>query len=98
MGRPAERNGFAEPRDRTMLSALGLKQSGIGARGVLARPGQFTRLRCTSFRPCLAPRPGVADLFKDVSDGGETWWLVVTPSCDLEHDKADHVILAAVNS
>jgi hypothetical protein len=34
-------------------------------------------------------------LFYEDTQDGKVWRLVVTPSCDLEHDKADLVILAA---
>ena len=41
-------------------------------------------------------KPGVADLYREGNrDGDERWWLVATPSCDLEHDKAEFVVLAA---
>lgn len=40
--------------------------------------------------------PGVAELFCERSEeDDDRWWLVVTPSCDLEHTKAEWVVLAA---
>lgn len=46
--------------------------------------------------PLDGTAPGVADLFCERSDeDGDRWWLVVTPSCDLEHSKAEWVVLAA---
>jgi hypothetical protein len=49
--------------------------------------------------PLDGTAPGVADLYRDAG-AGETaeWWLVVTPSCDLERNKAERVILAACTS
>ncbi len=38
---------------------------------------------------------GVADLVRESGTPAEArWWLVITPSCDLEHNKAEGVILA----
>jgi hypothetical protein len=46
--------------------------------------------------PLDGTAPGVADLFCERSEEtGDRWWLVVTPSCDLEHGKAEWVVLAA---
>jgi CheY-like chemotaxis protein len=46
--------------------------------------------------PLAGTKPSVADLYCETSgDGDEWWWLVVTPSCDLEHDKAEFVVLAS---
>jgi hypothetical protein len=39
---------------------------------------------------------GVADLYREAgARQAAEWWLVVTPSCDLEWSKAEHVVLAA---
>jgi CheY-like chemotaxis protein len=35
------------------------------------------------------------DLLREGTEVGQAWWLVLTPSCDLEHEKADFVQLAA---
>ncbi len=37
------------------------------------------------------------DLLKDGSASCESWWLVLTPTCDLLQDKAEHVLLAMAN-
>ena len=45
--------------------------------------------------PMAGTKPGVGDLFRETTDeGSDRWWLVVTPSCDVEHDKAESVVLA----
>jgi CheY-like chemotaxis protein len=45
--------------------------------------------------PIAGTKPGVGDVYRWISEGeGESWWLIVTPSCDLEWDKADAVVLA----
>jgi CheY-like chemotaxis protein len=46
--------------------------------------------------PLEGTRPGVADLFcESPGTGDRDWWLMVTPSCDLEHGKAEGIVLAA---
>jgi CheY-like chemotaxis protein len=35
------------------------------------------------------------DLLRDGGEEGHEWWLVLTPSCDIEHEKADFFQLAA---
>ncbi len=46
--------------------------------------------------PLAGTGPGVADLFREDGIGdGSAWWMVMTPSCDLEWDKAEHVVLAS---
>jgi CheY-like chemotaxis protein len=45
-------------------------------------------------RPPISESPPLAgDLFREREDDA-AWWLVLTPSCDLEHGKADFVQLA----
>lgn len=46
--------------------------------------------------PLPGTEPSAADLFREGSgDGGETWWLTVTPSCDFVHGKkVEFVVLA----
>jgi hypothetical protein len=34
------------------------------------------------------------DLLRGKDDEEESWWIALTPSCDLEHGKADYVLLA----
>jgi len=45
--------------------------------------------------PVATTRPGAGDLYHDVARGDEEgWWLLLTPTCDIEWKKADNVILA----
>jgi CheY-like chemotaxis protein len=45
--------------------------------------------------PIAGSGPGVADLVcENVGTDSEVWWLIITPSCDLENGKAEGVILA----
>jgi CheY-like chemotaxis protein len=45
--------------------------------------------------PVSGTKLEAGDLLRE-RDGGEgSWWLVLTPSCDLEHGKADYIQLAA---
>lgn len=45
--------------------------------------------------PLEGTAPGVADVYREGGAGeAGKWWLVVTPSCDLEWNKAEHVVLA----
>lgn len=58
-------------------------------------PGKIHAAEMYIAPPLPGTGPGAADLYRERLGHGETWWLVVTPSCDLEHDKAEYVVLAA---
>lgn len=80
------------------LSGPGIEQlaAHLGAGGGPPAEGTIHAAEMYLIPPLSGTRPGVADLFRDDSGAGDgTWWLVVTPSCDLEHDKAEFVVLAA---
>lgn len=87
-----------------LVRRLGRSLSGPGIQRVAAElgggppgtpiPGTIHAAEMYIVPPLPNTSPGVADLFKEVTDAGDTWWLVVTPSCDIEHDKADYVMLA----
>lgn len=45
------------------------------------------------FPPSSRLRPG--DLFREVREGGgDDWWCLLTPACDLEHGKSELVLLS----
>ena len=81
------------------LSGPGIQRlaADLGGRGPRSpAPGRIQSAEMYLVPPLPDTRPGVGDLFRDdTGEGGGTWWLVVTPSCDLEHDKAEAVVLAA---
>jgi CheY-like chemotaxis protein len=59
-------------------------------------PGTIHATEMYIVPPFEDTKPGVADLFREGLDAdGERWWLLVTPSCDIEWDKAERVVLAA---
>jgi CheY-like chemotaxis protein len=45
--------------------------------------------------PVAGTKLEAGDLLREMRGEGGSWWLVLTPSCDLEHGKADYVQLAA---
>lgn len=80
------------------LSGPGIEQlaSELGGRGPgPPAPGRIHSAEMYLIPPLPETKPGVGELLRDDSDGADSWWLVVTPSCDLEHDKAESVVLAA---
>jgi CheY-like chemotaxis protein len=66
---------------------------GHGAGGAPA-PNKVHAAEMYIIPPLQDTEPGVADLYRGTSEDGDRWWLVVTPSCDLEHSKAEWVVLA----
>ena len=46
--------------------------------------------------PFEGTKPGLGDLFRETIDAQhERWWLLLTPSCDIQWDKADRIVLAS---
>jgi CheY-like chemotaxis protein len=48
--------------------------------------------------PLPGTSPGVGEIYRDDSQEETQWWLTMTPACDLEHDKAEYVVLARAGS
>lgn len=48
--------------------------------------------------PLPGTSPGVGEIYRDDSQEETQWWLTMTPACDLEHDKAEYVVLAKAGS
>ncbi|MCP5519241.1 MAG: hypothetical protein H7A45_18505 [Verrucomicrobiales bacterium] len=44
--------------------------------------------------PAMGPVRRAGDIVSGGSEGGETYWIILTPSCDLAQTKADYVTLA----
>jgi len=88
-----------------LVRRLGRSLSGPGIETVAAElgdagppppPNKIHAAEMYIVPPLQGTEPGVADLFCERSeDNGDRWWLVVTPSCDLEHANAEWVVLAA---
>lgn len=88
-----------------MVRRLGRSLSGPGIERVAAElgdagppppPNKIHAAEMYIVPPLEGTAPSVADLFCERSEeNGDWWWLVVTPSCDLEHTKAEWVVLAA---
>lgn len=80
------------PGIERLAQELGGSESGSAAQGTIHASEMY-------IVPSLEDtKPGVGDLFREVSDDGDLWWLVVTPSCDIEWEKAERVVLAACDS
>jgi len=45
--------------------------------------------------PVAGTKLQAGDLLFEEDGDEQTWWIVLTPSCDIEHDKADYIQLAA---
>lgn len=45
--------------------------------------------------PVSGTKIQAGDLLREGDGDERTWWIVLTPSCDIEHDKADYIQLAA---
>jgi CheY-like chemotaxis protein len=70
---------------------------GEGARDAPA-PEKIHAAEMYLIPPLQDTQPGVADLYRERVEAeadADHWWLVVTPSCDLQWDKAEFVVLAA---
>jgi CheY-like chemotaxis protein len=88
-----------------LVRRLGRSLSGPGIERVAAELGQAgppppaNKIHAAEMYivpPLQNTEPGVADLFCERSEEhGDLWWLVVTPSCDLEQDNVEWVVLAA---
>ncbi len=78
------------PGIESLADALGGRGPGPPA------PGKINAAEVYVIPPLDGTKPGVGDLFREnTGNGADSWWLVVTPSCDLEHGKAESVVLAA---
>jgi len=88
-----------------LVRRLGRSLSGPGIETVAAElgdagppppPNKIHAAEMYIVPPLQGTAPGVADLFCERSgENGDRWWLVMTPSCDLERGKAEWVVLAA---
>jgi hypothetical protein len=87
-----------------LVRRLGRSLSGPGIENVAAQlgvsegpptAGTIHAVEMYLIPPLAETKPAVADLYCETSDGDQRWWMVVTPSCDLEHDKAEFVVLAS---
>jgi CheY-like chemotaxis protein len=83
------------------LSGPGIQRlaTELGSGGVAPPPEKIHAAEMYIVPPFQDTGPGVGDIYRE-SEGNDDprWWLMVTPSCDLEWNKAEHVILAACTS
>ncbi len=68
----------------------------LGEADVLGAPtGKVHPAEMYILPPLASNGPGVGDLYHDPACGHDAgWWLLLTPSCDIEWKKANYVILA----
>jgi CheY-like chemotaxis protein len=80
------------------LSGQGIEQMAEELGTGLGRPtpGKIHATEIYIVPPLDGTNPAVGDLFcETVAPDTQLWWLAVTPSCDLEWNKAEWVVLAA---
>jgi CheY-like chemotaxis protein len=81
------------------LSGPGIQRLAVELGGAAAAAPALDKIHAAEMYivpPFQDTAPGVGDLYSDAEvDGADRWWLVVTPSCDLERNKVEHVVLAA---
>ena len=81
------------------LSGPGIRQLaeelGEGADSGLPPDGKIHAMEMYLRPPVAGTELAAGDLLRGKDGDEDSWWLVLTPSCDLEHGKADYVQLAA---
>ena len=83
---------------RLSVALTGSELSGVIERVGLPAPGDSAHPLQYYVIPPIATMPLTGDLHENVEpDGdasGNSWWIVLTPTCDFEQDKADFALLA----
>lgn len=70
----------------------------LGSSGPGAPPaGRIHATEMYIVPPLADTKPAVGELYRE-SDGDRRYWMLMTPSCDLQWDKAQYVVLAACHS
>jgi hypothetical protein len=69
-----------------------LRQAGVG--GAVPSHERVVHPMEVYVRPLVGEVRLAGDILRCTVEGKEEFWIILTPSCDFEHDKADYVMLA----